>query len=73
MTLGGRRFLLASALVAASVCLALGVSLPIIKLTKFVFFTYEHSLISTVNALDPLGPDCSSAQSCWSSQSSCRF
>ena len=32
-------------------CLALGVSLPIIKLTKFVFFTYEHSLISTVNAL----------------------
>ena len=26
-------------------------SLPIIKLTKFVFFTYEHSLISTVNAL----------------------
>jgi len=27
------------------------VSLPIIKLTKFVFFTYEHSLISTVNAL----------------------
>ena len=36
---------------AASVCLALGVSLPIIKLTKFVFFTYEHSLISTVNAL----------------------
>src|SRR5438477_126012 len=51
MTLGGRRFLLGSAIVAASVCLALGVSLPIIKLTKFVFFTYEHSLISTVNAL----------------------
>ena len=51
MTLGGRRFLLTLAIVAASVCLALGVSLPIIKLTKFVFFTYEHSLISTVNAL----------------------
>jgi paraquat-inducible protein A len=51
MTLGGRRFLLGLALAAASVCLALGVSLPIIKLTKFVFFTYEHSLISTVNAL----------------------
>ncbi|MBX9589154.1 MAG: paraquat-inducible protein A [Hyphomonadaceae bacterium] len=49
--LGGRRFLLSLALVGASVCLALGVSLPIIKLTKFVFFTYEHSLISTVNAL----------------------
>jgi paraquat-inducible protein A len=51
MTLGGRRFLLGLALVAASVCLALGVSLPIIKLTRFVFFTYEHSLVSTVNAL----------------------
>src|SRR5262252_8915947 len=51
MTLGGRRFLLTLAIVAASVSLALGVSLPIIKLTKFVFFTYEHSLISTVNAL----------------------
>jgi paraquat-inducible protein A len=51
MTLGGRRFLLGSALVAASVCLALGVSMPIVKLTKFVFFTYDHSLISTVNAL----------------------
>src|SRR6476469_1193919 len=51
MSLGGRRVLLSLAIVAASVCLALGVSLPIIKLTKFVFFTYEHSLISTVNAL----------------------
>ncbi len=51
MTLGGRRFLLAMAIVGASVCLALGVSLPIIKLTKFVFFTHEHSLISTVQAL----------------------
>lgn len=49
--LGGRRFLLTLALVGASVCLALGITLPIIKLTKFVFFTYEHSLISTVNAL----------------------
>ena len=51
MALGGRRFLLSLAIVAASVCLALGVSMPIIKLTKFMFFTYEHSLISTVNAL----------------------
>ncbi len=51
MTLGGRRFLLAMAIVGASVCLALGVSLPIIKLTKFLFFTTEHSLISTVSAL----------------------
>ena len=51
MTLGGRRFLLAIAIVGASVCLALGISLPIIKLTKFVFFTTEHSLISTVSFL----------------------
>ena len=51
MTLGGRRFLLSMAILAASVCLALGITLPIIKLTKYVFFTYEHSLISTVQSL----------------------
>jgi paraquat-inducible protein A len=51
MTLGGRRFLLAIAIVSASVCLALGVNLPIIRLTKFVFWSTEHSLISTVRAL----------------------
>jgi paraquat-inducible protein A len=39
------------AILAAAVCLALGISLPIIKLTKFVFFTYEHSLLSTVQSL----------------------
>ncbi len=51
MTLGGRRFLLSLAIVGASVCLALGVNLPIIKLTKYVFWSREHSLISTVRAL----------------------
>lgn len=51
MTLGGRRFLLSMAILAAAVCLALGVTLPIIKLTKFVFFTYEHSLLTTVQSL----------------------
>ncbi len=51
MTLGGRRFLLSLAIIAASVCLALGISLPIIKLTKYVFWTTEHSLLSTVHAL----------------------
>ncbi len=51
MTLGGRRFLLSLAIVGAAVCFALGISLPIIKLTKFAFFTTEHSLISTVGTL----------------------
>jgi paraquat-inducible protein A len=48
MRLGGRRFLLSLAIIGASVCLALGLLLPVIKLTKFVFWTTEHSLISTV-------------------------
>ena len=46
--LGGRRFLLSLAIVTASVCLALGVSLPIIRLTKFFIWSNEHSLLSTV-------------------------
>lgn len=51
MRLGGRRFLLSLAILAASVCLALGLMLPVIKLTKYVFWTTEHSLISTVTVL----------------------
>ncbi len=51
MHLGGRRFLLSLAIIGASVCLALGLTLPIIKLTKYVFWATEHSLLSTVNAL----------------------
>ncbi|MGQ0674023.1 MAG: paraquat-inducible protein A [Hyphomicrobium sp.] len=51
MRLGGRRFLLSLAIIGAAVCLALGLSLPIIKLTKFVFWTTEHSLISAVMVL----------------------
>ena len=48
MRLGGRRFLLSLAIIGAAVCLALGLTLPIIKLTRFVFWSTEHSLISTV-------------------------
>lgn len=48
MRLGGRRFLLSTCIIAASVCLALGISLPIIRLTKFFIFQTDHSLISTV-------------------------
>lgn len=51
MRLGGRRFLLSLAILGASVCLALGISQPIIKLTRFVFWSTEHSLISTVSVL----------------------
>lgn len=51
MRLGGRRFLLSFAIIGAAVCLALGISLPIIKLTKYVFWSTEHSLISTVEVL----------------------
>lgn len=51
LRLGGRRFLLALALISASVCLALGVSMPIIRLTKYVFWSTEHSLISAVSSL----------------------
>jgi paraquat-inducible protein A len=51
MRLGGRRFLLSLAIIGASVCLALGLSLPIIRLTKYFFWTTEHSLISTVSVL----------------------
>jgi len=51
MRLGGRRFLLSFAIIAAAVCLALGLTLPILKLTKFIFWTSEYSLISTVGVL----------------------
>ncbi|MFA5897972.1 MAG: paraquat-inducible protein A [Hyphomicrobium sp.] len=51
MRLGGRRFLLSFAIIAAAVCLALGISLPILRLTRFIFWTSEYSLMSTVGVL----------------------
>jgi paraquat-inducible protein A len=51
MRLSGRRFLLSLAILGAAVCLALGMNLPILKLTKFFFWTSEYSLISTVGLL----------------------
>ena len=51
MLQSSRRFLLSLTILAASVCLALGISLPIIQLTKFGIWTTEHSLLSTVNVL----------------------
>lgn len=51
MTLGGRRFLLVLAVVGASLCLALGVSQPFVWLTRSMFLTFEHSLLSAVSTL----------------------
>lgn len=51
MRVGGRRFFLSLTILTASVCLALGITLPILKLTQFGFWTTEHSLLSTVNVL----------------------
>ncbi len=51
MTLGGRRFLLSMAIIAASISLGLGLTLPGIRLTRFYFFSTEYSLVSTVYTL----------------------
>jgi paraquat-inducible protein A len=51
MTLGGRRFLLGCAVVAAGALLALAISLPFVRLTTPALFAYAHSLLSAVNAL----------------------
>jgi paraquat-inducible protein A len=49
---GGVRFLLLSLLlVAASVCLAFGLTMPILRLTSFYIWTDVHSLISIVGEL----------------------
>ena len=55
MTLGGRRFLLGCAVVAAAGCLALAVSLPFVRLTRPALLAYGHSPISGVNALVEVG------------------
>ncbi|MFA5958855.1 paraquat-inducible protein A [Hyphomicrobium sp.] len=51
MWMSGRRFFLSLTILTASVCLALGITLPILKLTSFGIWTTEHSLISTVGVL----------------------
>jgi paraquat-inducible protein A len=49
---GGRRsFLLGLMIVGASVCLVLGLTLPIMRLTRFYIWTDVHSLISVVREL----------------------
>ena len=51
MRLGGRRFFLSLAILGASVCLALGITLPVIRLTQYMFWSTQHSLLSTVEVL----------------------
>ncbi|MDX2258278.1 MAG: paraquat-inducible protein A [Hyphomicrobiaceae bacterium] len=51
MWLGARRFLLAFFIIGAAVCLYLGITEPAIKLTTLMFWSTEHSLISTVDKL----------------------
>ena len=51
ITLGGRKFLLSLIIMAAAVCLVLGVTLPIVKLDQLYIFSDEHSLVSIVQAL----------------------
>ena len=56
--LGGRRFLLVCAVVAAGVLLALAVHLPFMRLSRLLYLGYGaqgHSLISAVNALTAEG------------------
>lgn len=47
----GRRILLGAVVVAAGICLALGLSLPILKVPRYVFWTDEISLLTAVRVL----------------------
>jgi paraquat-inducible protein A len=48
---GLRAFLIFSLTVAASVCLVLGLTLPVIRLTRLYFWTDTHSILSILSAL----------------------
>jgi paraquat-inducible protein A len=53
---GGRRsFLLGLMIVGATVCLVLGLTLPIMRLTRFYIWTDVHSLVSIVRELTVSG------------------
>jgi paraquat-inducible protein A len=51
MSNGRRSFLLGLLIIAATVCLVLGLTLPIIRLTRFYVWTDVHSLVSVVREL----------------------
>lgn len=46
-----RRFILSLLILAAAICLGLGLTLPVIKLTKLYVWTDEHSMVSIIWAL----------------------
>jgi paraquat-inducible protein A len=48
---GARSFLLGVLIVAATVCLVLGLTLPIVRLTRFYVWTDVHSMISILEEL----------------------
>lgn len=48
MTSGARFLLLGALLVAATVCLALGLTMPVIRLTRFYIWSDVHSLVSII-------------------------
>ncbi|MGB0085194.1 MAG: paraquat-inducible protein A [Rhodomicrobiaceae bacterium] len=51
MSGGGRSFLLGLLIVAATVCFVLGLTLPIMRLTRLYIWTDVHSLLSVVREL----------------------
>ncbi len=51
MTIDWRRFLLNFTILAAAVCLVLGVVLPIVRLSRLYVWTNEHSMASVIWAL----------------------
>lgn len=51
MSRGRRSFLLGLLIITATVCLVLGLTLPIIKLTRFYVWSDVHSLITVVREL----------------------
>lgn len=51
MSRGRRSFLLGLIIITATVCLVLGLTLPIIKLTRFYVWSDVHSLVTVVREL----------------------
>ncbi len=51
MQRGMRAFLIFALTLASAVCLVLGLTLPVVKLTRLYFWTDTHSIISIISAL----------------------